>query len=98
MEELQAIVGLIATLGADTKYAFIAWLIAKYGSVVLVAIVGFGCATFCIYWVVLTIGKHNKAYKMACLVAREAGYGYWNPDSDLCVERCMKWLLEKSGK
>lgn len=68
MDELKIIADLISQLGGEARFAFVAWLIAKYGLLFVWGVV----AIICCSWVISVILKLNQRQTKAEIIATEA--------------------------
>lgn len=92
MDELKVIADMIGTLGSEARFAFVAWLIAKYGGAFILGMTALIGAAFAVVALIKALFAHSRAHTIARAVARKAGESYFNSENSDAVARCIAWV------
>lgn len=92
MDELKIIADMIGALGSEARFAFVAWLIAKYGGAFILGLAGITGATIGAVTVIRALVTHAAAYRVAKAVARKSGVGWWDAEDPEQVAKCIAWV------
>lgn len=94
MEELKIVADMIQGLGSEARYAFVAYLVVKYGAILIQSAIICGMIAFVMSRLFSTIRAHSRATHIARAVAENTEYRDWDAERDLTYLACIKWVQD----